>query len=76
MICANSSSLPEVAGDGALLFDPRNVEELTYAMRRTLTDSALRDELVSRGRRNLQRFSWRACAQQVIGVLEQAVTVQ
>jgi glycosyltransferase involved in cell wall biosynthesis len=75
LICANSSSLTEVAGDGALLFDPRDVDELTCAMRRTLTDAALRDDLVSRGRRNLKRFSWRACAEKVMGAMEQAASM-
>jgi glycosyltransferase involved in cell wall biosynthesis len=72
LICANSSSLPEIAGDGALLFDPRDIEQLTCAMERTLMDADLRDDLVSRGRRNVERFSWRACAQRVMETLEQA----
>lgn len=72
LICANTSSLPEVAGDAALLIDPTDVADLAQAMLRLLTDAALRAELVARGRRNRERFSWHACAETVMGALEAA----
>jgi glycosyltransferase involved in cell wall biosynthesis len=70
LICANSSSLPEVAGDGALQVDPLDVEGLAQAMTRLLKDEALRAELIARGRRNRGRFSWQACAETVMEALE------
>ena len=70
LICANTSSLPEVAGDAALLIDPLNVDDLSAAMTRLLNDAALRADLVARGRRNRQRFSWRACAETVLQALK------
>jgi glycosyltransferase involved in cell wall biosynthesis len=73
LICANSSSLPEVAGNGALLIDAAEVEGLTRAMMDLLVDANLRADLTARGQRNLRRFSWRACAETVIEALEQAV---
>ena len=72
LICAHSSSLPEVAGDGALQVDPLDVEGLTRALTRLLQDETLRAELIARGRRNRQRFSWRACAETVMEALEAA----
>jgi glycosyltransferase involved in cell wall biosynthesis len=72
LICANSSSLPEVAGDAALLIDPTDVDDLTQAMASLLTDAVLRADLVARGRRNRERFSWRACAEKVMEALEAA----
>lgn len=57
VITSRCCSLPEVAGDGALFVEPRNVFELRSAIQRLLGDPALVLELVERGRRNVQRFS-------------------
>lgn len=73
VICSNVASLPEVAGDAALLFDPRDQAALTLAMRRVHQDPALRQELVLRGRERVRAFSWRRCAQQVLGALEEVM---
>jgi glycosyltransferase involved in cell wall biosynthesis len=72
LICANSSSLPEVAGDAALLVDPLDVDGLTQAMLRLQEDTSLRADLVARGLRNRKRFSWQRCAEAVMGALESA----
>ena len=73
LIGADASSLPEVAGDAALLIDPLDVGDLAGAMSRLLNDAALRADLVARGRRNRERFSWRACAETVMQALEACV---
>ena len=65
--CANVSALPEVAGDAALQFDPRSPEAVADALGRLLSDGALRDDLVRRGRARLDAFSWRRTAE---GTLE------
>jgi len=56
VLCSNCTSLPEVAGDAALYFDPRKPEEISQAMERILGDSALREELIRRGYRQAQHF--------------------
>jgi glycosyltransferase involved in cell wall biosynthesis len=56
--CSNTSSLPEVAGDAALLFDPENQDEVTAAIRRLLDDRALAERLVVRGRERAAQFTW------------------
>jgi glycosyltransferase involved in cell wall biosynthesis len=61
--CSNVSSLPEVAGDAALLFDPFRVEEIGRALLRITSDSALRDTLAERGKQRLGRFIGTACAE-------------
>ncbi|MBC7185400.1 MAG: glycosyltransferase family 4 protein [Calditrichaeota bacterium] len=58
---ARATSLPEIVGDAALLFDPYNVAEMTEAMARLLDDEELRRTLVARGHQNLRRFDWRTC---------------
>jgi len=70
VICSNTSSLPEVAGDAALLVDPLDVDALAQAMIRLTGDVALRQSLVERGYIQAQKFSWSACATRVLSVLE------
>jgi glycosyltransferase involved in cell wall biosynthesis len=70
VICSNVASLPEVAGDAALLVDPLDTEALAAAMGRILTQDGLRRQLVDRGFRQIQKFSWRRCAQEALQVLE------
>jgi len=70
VVCSKASSLPEVTGDAALLFDPLDVEGLTAAMGRILGDEKLREELVERGLERARGFSWERCARQTLAVLE------
>jgi glycosyltransferase involved in cell wall biosynthesis len=56
--CSTVTSLPEQAGDAALLFDPDEPEEIAAAVRSLWTDEALRDTLVTRGHENVSRLSW------------------
>jgi glycosyltransferase involved in cell wall biosynthesis len=56
--CSNSSSLPEVAGEAALLFDPEDQAQVTQAIRRLLDDADLAAQLVERGRRRAAEYTW------------------
>jgi glycosyltransferase involved in cell wall biosynthesis len=60
--CSNSSSLPEVAGDAALMFDPASTTEIAAAIRRLLTDEALRDRLRGLGHERARQFTWQRTA--------------
>jgi glycosyltransferase involved in cell wall biosynthesis len=60
--CSNTSSLPEVAGDAALLFDPASTSEIAASVRRLLTDEALRRQLRDLGRERARRFTWERAA--------------
>ena len=68
VITTTSSSLPEVAGDAALLVDPDDTTALTDALRRLLTDSQLREGLRAAGLRQAARFSWTRTATQTAQV--------
>lgn len=70
VVCSNASSLPEVAGDGALMVPPEDVGALADAMARVEADADLRAHLVERGFANLRRFSWEACARIILRVME------
>jgi alpha-1,3-rhamnosyl/mannosyltransferase len=54
--------MPEVAGDAALLFDPRSVDAITGAVAHLLDDTALRTRLIERGRARAAEFSWERTA--------------
>ena len=69
VMSSNRSSLPEVAGNAALYFDPESVEEMSMAMDRLLTDGALREQLVARGRERVKQFSWEALAKATLAAL-------
>ena len=70
VICSDVSSLPEVAGDAALLVDPFSVESICEAIVRVLADEGLRAEMVARGHLQAKRFSWERCARETLEVLE------
>jgi glycosyltransferase involved in cell wall biosynthesis len=71
--CSNLTSLPEVAGDAALLFDPLSVADIATALARLLGDGALRDDLAARGRRQAAGFSWARTARGTLAVYDAAV---
>lgn len=72
VITANTSSLPEVAGDAALLVDPHDTHAIANAMRRLLAEPELRAELAERGKTRAAQFTWDACAAATLKVLEHA----
>ena len=73
VITASASSLPEVAGDAALMVDPYDALGLADAMHRMLTDSGLREDLRRRGLRRVEAFSWKRTALEVSRLLDEAV---
>lgn len=70
VICSNTSSLPEVVGDAALLVNPRDVGEIANAIERVITDSALRDELRAKGITQAAKFSWERAARETLAVYQ------
>ncbi|MFZ0547331.1 MAG: glycosyltransferase family 1 protein [Candidatus Promineifilaceae bacterium] len=71
VICSNTSSLPEVAGEACLLVDPQNTAEITAAISRLLSDQSLQQALIRKGLLNAERFTWQKTAEQVLSILEQ-----
>lgn len=71
VICSQAASLPEVAGDGALLFDPLSPEAIQEALRAGLLDEPLRARLRAQGRANAAKFTWERTARQTLDVYRQ-----
>jgi glycosyltransferase involved in cell wall biosynthesis len=71
VITTNVSSLPEVAGDAALMVSPEDVTGLASAMRRVLDEPGLREEMRGRSMEQARRFSWRETAERTAEVYRQ-----
>ncbi len=72
VLCANTTSLPEVAGDAALFFDPHNPQDLATQLARLLSQPELSAELRDRGWEQATRFSWQHTARATLEVLQRA----
>jgi len=71
-IVSNCASLPEVAGEGALLVNPYYINEIFVAMKEVLTDASLREDLVNRGLYQAKKFSWDSCAKETLKIIAQS----
>ncbi|MBI4709099.1 MAG: glycosyltransferase family 4 protein [Candidatus Portnoybacteria bacterium] len=69
VITSNTSSLPEVVGDAALMIDPYNIGELAWAINEVLADPELKEELIERGFHRAKLFSWDKCAKETLEFL-------
>lgn len=72
VLCSQTSSLPELAGDAAILVDPLKVEEIASGMARLATDTTLRDSLVQKGYQQAAKFTWKRAAELTLQALESA----
>lgn len=70
VIVSNVSSLPEVVGDAGWLVEPEDVEGLTVAMWRALTDEKLRREMRAKGLKRAHTFSWERAAHETLNVYQ------
>ena len=68
VVTSNTSSLPEVAGNAALLVNPENVFEIRRALQRALLDPALRERMKQRGYEQAQRFSWTTSVTRILEI--------
>jgi glycosyltransferase involved in cell wall biosynthesis len=71
--CSNASSLPEVAGDAALLFDPRDEAAIAASLERLLTDELLRARLRTRGLERVALFTWERTARLMLACYARAL---
>jgi glycosyltransferase involved in cell wall biosynthesis len=70
VVASNTTSLPEVLGDAALLVDPMNVNQIAAGIERSLFDQSLRTKLRERGIERSQQFDWIKSAQSLLDILD------
>lgn len=73
VVCSDASSLPEVVGNAAELFDPKSTAALLAAVEQVLNDSERRKSLIDRGYLRAGLFSWERCAEQTVEVYEKVL---
>jgi glycosyltransferase involved in cell wall biosynthesis len=73
VVTSQSSAMPEVAGDAALLVDPLNIDQLAHALTRLAADEGLREDLIARGRARVPRFTWESAVAQTWAVYEKVM---
>lgn len=72
VISSNSSSIPEVTGDAAILIDPYNINELSFALESVVCDQDFRTSLKNAARERATRFSWEKCGRATLDAYKAA----
>ncbi len=73
LLCSNMTSLPEIAGDAALYFDPLNTDDIAAAIVKFYSDDSIRDVLITKGRERLKEFSWKKNAAATVALYERVL---
>ncbi len=73
VLTSNTTSLPEVAGDGALFVDPQDENTIAAGLRELLESTSLRQDIIQYGVENLERFSWQRTAHTVAELMKELV---
>ncbi|WP_409405003.1 glycosyltransferase family 4 protein [Priestia megaterium] len=68
VICSNASCLPEIGGDAVLLFDPYNAKDLSMQICKLENSHSLSDELIVKGKKRIEHFSWKKAAKETLKV--------
>ena len=76
VITSNTSSMPEAAGQGAILINPQKTAEITQAIQKITLNQNLRKKLVKDGAKNARRFSWIKTAEKVLAAAQKLATNQ
>jgi glycosyltransferase involved in cell wall biosynthesis len=76
VITSQVYSMPEVAGDAALLVDPENIEEIAAAIRRLINDHELRKGLIEKGLARAKQFTWAKTAAETLAIYQEVINQQ
>ncbi len=71
VVTSNVTSMPEIAGDAAILVNPESSESITAGLKKVLLDRELREELVRKGSERVKMFTWEECAERAERVFEE-----
>jgi len=73
VLTSNTSSVPEVVGNAAVLVNPENIFEMMRALQRVLLDHSLREKMKCRGYEQVKKFSWDRSAAEVLAGYEEVI---
>lgn len=74
VVSSNAGSLPEVGGDAVVYFNPTNIEDFIFNLKKVMLDSNLRDRMIDKGLKRVSTFSWEKVAKQTIGIYEKVLS--
>jgi glycosyltransferase involved in cell wall biosynthesis len=73
--CSNTHSLPEIAGKAAKYFDPNDIDSITKTIVNVLEDQTLRQELITQGLKQAEKYSWSKTATNTINIYQEALSL-
>ena len=73
VVSSNATCMPEILGDAAVYFDPKNINEMARTMLEVLTDKKLAEGLIKKGRAQVKKYSWKKTAKQTLSIYEKAL---
>lgn len=68
VLTSNRASMPEVAGNAALIFDPYSIDEITASIERVFDNESVREDLIRKGLQRAGKFSWQESARETMEV--------
>lgn len=74
VVSSKQGSLPEVAGDAAIYFDPYNVQDMAEKIAQVLDSEAIKKELIEKGKKRVKEFSWEKMTEQTLEVYENSIS--
>jgi glycosyltransferase involved in cell wall biosynthesis len=76
VISSNKTSLPEVIGDAGIMIDPNNINELASKMYEVLINKKLREDMIKKGLKRAELFSWKECAKKTLKVYNEVLEIK
>jgi glycosyltransferase involved in cell wall biosynthesis len=74
VVCSGVSSIPEIVGEAAEMFNPYDLHSIRIAIERVVSDDSLRQNLIARGRERFKVFSWERCARETLDVYRKVLS--
>ena len=74
--CSKTEALIEIGGDACSYFNPEDVGEMANALSLVLTDSAMREDLIKKGKKRVNNFSWKKCVDQTLKIYESCNSIR
>jgi glycosyltransferase involved in cell wall biosynthesis len=75
VVTSSISSMPEIANGSAVLVDPKKPQEIAEAAYKLISDESYKNDIIKKGLRNIKRFSWEKCAEEVSSFLQRRTSV-
>lgn len=75
VVSSNKASLPEIGGDAAVYFDPKDIDDMSEKIAQVLNSEKLQKDLIKKGQKRVKEFSWQKLAKQTLEVYKNAGSI-